>query len=303
VQELAADVVVFGAAFPLGLMGAAIRSRTGVPYVAFTHGLEVSAARMPFGGLVLGQIGRKASAVTYVSHWCERELSSGFGTHPRHVLLPPAIDDSWFHPGVSGEGVRARHALGDAPVVVCVSRLVERKGQDTLIEALSTIRHGVPGARLLIVGDGPHRKALAEQVKAAGQVDNVVFAGQVSVEDLPSYYAAGDVFAMPCRERRFGLEVEAFGIVFIQAQAVGVPVVAGNIGGVPDTLVDGETGFLVDSSSTPDVAAGVIRALSAADRVEMGAAAAERVSAGFTWRARTEQLRGMLAQVSDSPSV
>ncbi len=296
VEKLGADVVVFGAAFPLGLLGPRIRARTGVPYVGFTHGLEVSAARMPFGSVVLGQIGRRASAITYVSHWCERELSRGFGTNPSHVLLPPAIDDSEFHVGVSGAHIRQRHDLGDGPVVVCVSRLVERKGQDTLIAGLSTIRHGVPGTKLLIVGDGPHRASLESQARAAGHADHVVFTGQVSEADLPAYYAAGDVFAMPCRERRFGLEVEAFGIVFIQAQAVGVPVVAGNIGGVPDTLIEGETGYLVDSSNTADVAAGAIRALAEDGRAAMGAAAAERVRREFTWRARTVQLRELLAQ-------
>ena len=136
VERLRPDVVVFGAAFPLGLMGPQLRRRTGVPYVAFTHGLEVTSARLPGGAAVLGRIGRDASAITFVSRWCQDLLQPGFGPGPRYSLLPPAVDPSDFHPGVDGTEVRRRHEVGDDPVVVCVSRMVERKGQDQLIRAL-----------------------------------------------------------------------------------------------------------------------------------------------------------------------
>lgn len=302
VKRMDAEVIVFGAAFPLGLMGAHIRSRTGVPYLAFTHGLEVSAVRMPFGSAVLGQIGRKADVVTYVSNWCESLLAPAFGSHPEHVLLPPGIDDSEFNEAVSGVQIRALHGLENAPLIVCVSRLVERKGQDKLIGALSAIRSEVPDARLMIVGGGPQRGALERLADRLGHSDHVVFAGQVPEGELPKYYAAADVFAMPCRERRLGLEVEAFGIVFIQAQAVGVPVVAGNIGGVPDTLIDGKTGSLVDGTSTSEVASAVARLLNDQDRAEMGEMAARRVRENFTWTARTQQLRDLLSQMADRAS-
>ncbi len=302
VKRMDAEVIVFGAAFPLGLMGAHIRSCTGVPYLSFTHGLEVSAVRMPFGSAVLGQIGRKADVVTYVSNWCESLLAPAFGSHPEHVLLPPGIDDSEFNEAVSGVQIRALHGLENAPLIVCVSRLVERKGQDKLIGALSAIRSEVPDARLMIVGGGPQRGALERLADRLGHSDHVVFAGQVPEGELPKYYAAADVFAMPCRERRLGLEVEAFGIVFIQAQAVGVPVVAGNIGGVPDTLIDGKTGSLVDGTSTSEVASAVARLLNDQDRAEMGEMAARRVRENFTWTARTQQLRDLLSQMADRAS-
>lgn len=298
IDRFDAEVVVFGAAFPLGLLGPSIRRRRGVPYVGFTHGLEVSSARVPGGGRLLRHIGRRAAAITFVSNWCDAELRDRFGPGPRYELLPPAVDPGVFHPGVDGAAVRDRHGLGDDPVVVCVSRMVERKGQDRLIAALPELRRRVPGARLLLVGDGPHRTHLEHQARDADMGEWVTFAGKVSDDELPEYFAAGDVFAMPCRERKGGLEVEAFGIVFIQAQAVGRPVVAGDIGGVPDALEHDRTGLLVDGSSTAGVTEAVSALLGDRERVtEMGEAGAEFVADGFTWDRRTADLRRLLADV------
>jgi phosphatidylinositol alpha-1,6-mannosyltransferase len=303
VERTAAEVVLFGAAFPLGLMAAGLARSTGVPSVAFTHGLEVSTARLPGGSRALARVGRGVAAVTYVSHWCRDQLEPAFGPGPRHAMLPPAVDPREFHPGVDGAAVRRRWGIGDAPLVVCVSRLVARKGQDRLIDSVDRWRRQAPGTRLMVVGDGPHRGALESRARQRGVEDAVVFTGQVPDAELPAHFAAGDVFAMPCRERRAGREVEAFGIVFIQAQAVGVPVVAGAIGGVPDTLEEGRTGLLVDGTDTDAVAAAVGDLL--ADdgrRAAMGAAGARRVAEGFTWDQRTAELRGLLAEVAGGPA-
>jgi phosphatidylinositol alpha-1,6-mannosyltransferase len=299
VRDLRADVVVFGAAVPLGWMGPAILRRTGVPYVAFTHGLEVSAVRMPGGGRPLRAIGRHAGAVTFVSRWCRDLLRPAFGDGPRYELLPPAVDHHEFNPVVSGAAVRERHGLGDRPVVVCVSRLVERKAQDQLIRALPELRRRVPDTALLVVGGGPHRQALEALARERGVAAHVCFTGVVPEAELPAHFAAGDVFALPCRERRRGLEVEAFGIVVIQAQAVGVPVVAGNIGGVPDAVGGPDTGVLVDGEDLEQLTDALAGLLEDPERAQaMGAAAARRVADGFTWTTRTRQLRELLAAVA-----
>jgi phosphatidylinositol alpha-1,6-mannosyltransferase len=331
VRRIDAEVVVFGATVPLAFMGGAIRRRTGVPNVCWTHGLEVSAVRMPGSAPVLRRIGRNAGAITYVSHWCRDLLSPAFGPDVRSELLPPGIDPSEFHPGVSGDAVRRRHGLGDRPVVVCVSRLVERKGQDQLIRALPELRRRVPGTALLIVGGGPHRESLERLATELDVADDVVFTGIVDGAELPAHYAAGDVFAMPCRERRGGFEVEAFGIVFIQALAVGVPVVAGNIGGVPDAVGPPEPGsvppepgsvprsggdhhhsagqsgglsggLLVDGTDLAEVTDAVAMLLEDRELARrLGEQGARRVAEGFTWGARTEQLRALLADVIAQP--
>ncbi len=291
------DVVVFGAAFPLGLLGRRIRARTGIPYIGFTHGLEVSTARAPGGSRLLRAIGRDASAVTFVSRWCRDLLQPAFGPGPRYELLPPAVDPA-FHAGVDGTRIRERYGFGDDPVVVCVSRLVQRKGQDQLIAALAELRRRVPGARLLLVGGGAHLVELTELARRYGVSDWVHLTGEVDESELPAHYAAGDVFAMPCRERRGGLEVEAFGIVFIQAQAIGRPVVAGNIGGVPDALDPGRTGLLVDGTSVTAVTDALASLLGDPQRAtDMGDAGARFVAEHFTWDRRTAELRALLADV------
>lgn len=294
VRRTAADVVVFGAAFPLGLLGPSLLRRCDVPYVGFTHGLEVSAARTPGAGPLLRRIGKQAAAITFVSEWCEELLRPAFGPGPRYEMLPPAVDPEQYHARVSGEAVRRRHGLEGAPVVVCVSRMVERKGQDQLIRALPELRSRVPGTRLLLVGDGPYRRTLQALALGHGVEDEVVFTGEVPDEELPQHFAAGDVFAMPCRERRGGREVEAFGIVFLQAQAVGVPVVAGDVGGVSDAVAGG--GALVDGEdldAVTDAVAALLEDREAA--ADLGAAAALRVATEATWEHRTKHLREILA--------
>lgn len=302
VDHVRAEVVVFGAAFPLGLLGPSILRRRGVPYVGFTHGLEVSSARVPGGRRLLRHVGRDAAAITFVSNWCEAELRDRFGPGPRFGLLPPAVDPTIFHPDVDGTGVRHRHRLGDDPVVVCVSRLVERKGQDQLIRLLPALADRVPGARLLLVGDGPHRAALESLARSSGVEDRVTFTGEVPDEELAEHFAAGDLFAMPCRERKGGLEVEAFGIVFIQAQGVGRPVVAGRIGGVPDA-VGPDSGVLVDGEDPRGLLDALASVLGDPERAtRMGAAGAAFVRSAFTWDRRTGELRSLLsAAVGEGP--
>jgi len=148
----------------------------------------------------------------------------------------------------------------------------------------------VPDAALLVVGDGPHRSTL-ERLAARAPSGSVAFAGQVSESDLPSYYAAGDVFAMPCRTRLGGLEVEGWGNVFIEAAACGRPVVVGDSGGAPESVVDGETGVVVDGRNVEQVADAVSGLLEDAALAErMGKAGRARVERFFTWPRAAAQL-------------
>ena len=124
----------------------------------------------------------------------------------------------------------------DAPVVVCTARMVRRKGQDTLVRAWPAVLERFPDARLLLVGDGPDRRRIERIVAGLELAESVVQTGSVPWDDIPAYTDAGDVFAMPCRTRRAGLEAEAFGIVFLEAQACGLPAVIGDSGGAPETL-------------------------------------------------------------------
>jgi phosphatidylinositol alpha-1,6-mannosyltransferase len=147
------------------------------------------------------------------------------------------VDRERFRPGCGGAEVR--HRLGidtDTPVVVCVARMVRRKGQDTLVRLWPEVQQSFPGAVLLLVGDGPGRRRIERMVARRGLEACVRMTGAVPWEEVPAYLDAGDVFAMPCRDRLFGLEVEAFGIVFLEAAACGLPVVAGRSGGAAEAV-------------------------------------------------------------------
>lgn len=290
------DVVVFGATWPLGHLGPAIRRTLGIPYVGFTHGLELTGTLVP--GL-LRHIGRDAALLTAVSEWARRELEGAFGWTGRMALLPSGIDTALFHPGISDAAVRERHGLGDAPVICCVSRLVARKGQDMLIRAMPAVRRAVPEARLLIVGVGPYERTLRALAARTGVADRVVFTGAAPYAELASYFRAGNVFAMPCRLRWFGFDVEALGAVFLQGAAVGRPVIAGDSGGAPEAVQHGETGLVVDPTRPEPLAEAIIPLLRDPARAEaMGRAGAAWVHREWTWEIMAERLRVLLARAA-----
>jgi phosphatidylinositol alpha-1,6-mannosyltransferase len=198
-------------------------------------------------------------------------------------VLYPGADVERFRPDLPTGDLRERLGLVDRPVVVCVSRLVRRKGQDTLIRGMERIRARAPDATLLIVGGGPDEARL-RSLAASAPPGSVTFSGPVPEADLPRYYALADVFAMPCRSRLAGLEVEGWGNVFIEAAACGRPVVVGDSGGAGESLVDGETGILVDGRDLGAVADAVSTLLADPGLSRtMGEAGRERVLRSHTW--------------------
>jgi phosphatidyl-myo-inositol dimannoside synthase len=164
----------------------------------------------------------------------------------RMTRLHPGVDAAVFKPDPAARAeIRERYGLGGRPVVMCVSRLVPRKGQDTLLRAWPAVLGHVPDAALLLVSGGPYAGALRQLAERTGVSASVTFTGPVPQAELPAHYAAGDVFAMPCRTRRGGLDVEGLGIVYLEASAAGLPVVGGDSGGAPDAILRGETGYVV----------------------------------------------------------
>ena len=241
------QAVWFGAAAPLALLAQPLRAAGADWIVASTHGHEVGWSMLPLARQALRRIGDTTDVITYVSKYTRSRFAAAFGPSAGLELLPPGVDTDVFTPDPAGRAeIRARHGLGDRPTVVCVSRLVPRKGQDMLIHALPELRRRVPDVALLLVGGGPYRASLERLADSLGVAADVTFTGSVPWPELPAHYAAGDVFAMPARTRGKGLDVEGLGIVYLEASATGLPVVAGNSGGAPETVVDEVTGHVVD---------------------------------------------------------
>jgi len=286
--ELAAahgcDTAFFGAAAPLGLLAPALREAGVRRLVGATHGHETGWVAVPGARQLMQRIAAGLDLVTYISEYTRSRLAPALGGRTELAQLSPGVDVALFTPSADGAAVRRRYGLGQAPVVVCVSRLVARKGQDVLIAAWPRVLARHPGARLLLVGGGPAEASLRRAIGAGGLQDSVVLTGGVPAGELPAHYAAGDVFAMPCRTRRAGLDVEGLGMVFLEAAACGRPVVAGTSGGAPEAVRDGVTGHVVQPRSPEAVATAITGLLDDPAKARaMGAAGRAWVEERWSW--------------------
>jgi len=297
IVEHGIDTVWFGAAAPLALLASRARQAGATRVVASTHGHEVGWSMLPVARSVLRRIGDTTDVVTFVSRYTRSRFASAFGPAATLEHLPPGVDTERFRPDAAARAeLRDRYRLGERPTVVCVSRLVPRKGQDTLIRALPSIRRRVDGAALVIVGGGPHLEALRKLAKECGVAEHVTFTRGVPAHELPAHHALADVFAMPCRTRGAGMDVEGLGIVFLEASATGVPVIAGLSGGAPETVQHNKTGLVVDGRSVSRVGAAVTELLADPARAAaMGAAGRAWVTSQWRWDRLAGRLSDLLA--------
>lgn len=288
--------VWFGAAAPLALMTPRLRQRGIRQAVASTHGHEIGWSMLPGPRQMLRRIGNTTDAVTFVSRYARRRIAAALGPRAALEAVSPGVDADLFRPDPAARAeIRRRYGLGSAPVVVCVSRLVARKGQDLLISAWPDVIHRHPQARLLIVGDGPYAARLRHMAAASPARAAITFTGSVPHTDLPSYYQAGDVFAMPCRTRGGGLDVEGLGIVFLEASACGLPVIAGDSGGAPETVQAEQTGLVVDGRDQAALLAAIDRLLADPGLAQRwGAAGRAWVRSQWTWQASADRLAALL---------
>jgi phosphatidyl-myo-inositol dimannoside synthase len=290
------EVIVLGASWPLGELAGALRTTLGVPVVGLTHGLEAALAR-PVTGRLLRRATRHLDAVTTISDWTADRLADHLaGT--RLVRVPPGVDVERFTPQVDGSAMRRRWGIEpDVPLVGCVSRLVARKGQDQLVRVWPEVRARHPDARLVLVGEGPRAARLQRSLRSHAAT-GIVLAGPVDWDELPAAYAALDLFAMPCRTRLAGLDVEGLGIVYLEAQAAGVPAIAGRSGGAPEAVVDGVTGTVVDGRDRRALVGAIDQWLGdPAARLRAGAAGRARTEQQWSWTAIAARFRRLLDEV------
>jgi phosphatidylinositol alpha-1,6-mannosyltransferase len=292
--ELGAGLVVLDPALPLGLIGPSL----ALPYDVVLHGAEVTVpGRLPGSRALLAHVLRRARRVVSAGGYPAAEGERAADRTLDVVNIPPGVDVERFRPLDARERTRARARFGlpaGSPLVVSVSRLVPRKGFDTLIRAAARLRARVPNLHVAISGGGRDEARLRRLASELGVA--ATFLGRVADEDLPSLYGGADVFAMVCRNRWAGLEQEGFGIVFLEAAACGIPQVAGASGGAAEAVLDGETGLVVDPPDDPD---GVAEALAVLfhdppRRARLGRAARERAVAEFTYDGLARRLGAAL---------
>jgi phosphatidyl-myo-inositol dimannoside synthase len=303
-SEYGCDSVLFGAAAPLGLLAPRLRRAGAQRIVGLTHGHEAGWAALPAARSLLRRIGDEVDVLTYLAEYFRIRLARALSPQAadRMRRLAPGVDPAEFRPGAGGARIRGQLGIAPGrPVVVCVSRLVPRKGQDMLIRAWPSVRSGLAvraglaDPLLLLVGDGPDRQRLGRLTDALGVGASVVFTGPVSPADLPAYYDAGNVFAMPCRTRRGGLDVEGLGIVYLEASATGLPVVAGDSGGAPDAVLDGETGYVVPGRNVAALADRLTALLSdPSGAAAMGDKGRGWIEREWTWDLAARRLQDIL---------
>ena len=298
VKQRETKVVAFGAAAPLGWMSSTLRKAGAERIVALTHGHEVWWAKVfPFN-LIMRRIGSTTDCLTYLGEFTRAAISKALTTKSAAAMqkIAPGIDIEHFKP-VDATALRQTLGLKDKKVIVSVGRLVHRKGQDFLIQSMPQILKQVPDAHLLLVGQGPYREHLEKLVRKHSLQKAVSFIGRIQYTDLPGYICVGDIFAMPSRSRFAGLEVEGLGIVYLEASACGLPVIAGESGGAPDAVIEGVTGFVVDGTNTEQIAKRAIELLLDEKlRISMGSAGRAWIQKEWRWQIWAGKFSELLAR-------
>lgn len=278
-----------------GPWATALAARHGVPSLAFAYGEELGLCRRrALEGRLLAATLRRAGLVAAVSGPTRGRLRAYGVADERLALVPPGVEaERWACDSGRAQAFRRRHDLEGRPVALTLTRLIPRKGVDTVLRALPAVLSRVPDLVYVIAGTGPDEPRLRGLAADPRVAPAVRFLGGVAEEDLVACYHAGDVFVMPNRELPNG-DLEGFGQVFLEASACGRPVIGGRSGGAVDAVVDGVTGFLVDPTSPQETAARLVDLLTRPDlRASLGAAGRRRAAAA-TWSASAAALRGAI---------
>jgi len=290
VRENHVDCVHCGRLLPEGWIALLLKKLRGTSFLCYVHGEEL---RLGFAsrqyGWMMRQILTHAEYVVANSHNTAHILQSQWAVPPDRIrLLHPGVDVERFVPGAYDLEVRGTLGWGNRPVVLTVGRLQERKGHDTLIQSLSQIREVFPDVLYCIIGDGEQRSRLEQLVQRHCQEEHVQFRGEVDDRELIQCYQQCDLFALPNRD--VNGDIEGFGMVLLEAQACGKPVVAGSSGGTAETMRIPETGRVVPCDGPDDLAHVLVELLAAPLlRAQMGRAARQWTVDRFSWESLSQE--------------
>jgi phosphatidylinositol alpha-1,6-mannosyltransferase len=283
-KKYQSETIWFGAAMPLAAMAGHLKRAGARKIVALTHGHEVWWAKVPPFNRIFARSTKSIDVLTYLGEFTRSAMAPIVAPSCQMVQIAPGIALSHFTPGVKSSELLAQYNLVGKKVILSVGRLVHRKGQDKLIEALPEIIAHHPDVILLFVGIGPRRAHLDSMIVRLKLNDYVRFVGRVGYSELPEYFRLADLFAMPSRSRLAGLEVEGLGIVYLEASASGIAVLGGESGGAPDAVLVGETGEVVDGRNPALIAAAINSMLDDPERLaRMGVRGRQWAQEMWSW--------------------
>jgi phosphatidyl-myo-inositol dimannoside synthase len=292
-----------GDLYPQGLSALILKKMTGLPYLAYCHGEEITLTdRYKYQPHVRDRIYRGADVVVANAEFARKSLLRIGVPESRIVKITPGVDLDRFSPRPAREELIDKWNLKGKKIVLTVARMIPRKGHDLVLRAIARLRRELPDVVYLIVGRGPEEQRLQKLSAELGIMDSVRFAGLVPGELLPDCYNLCDVFAMPNREEANG-DIEGFGMVFLEANATGKPVIGGRSGGTADAIVDGKTGFRVDVSQLDELTATLRKLLTDTSlRRQLGNAGRDRVQREFQWRDRARKLHDVSMEICKARS-
>lgn len=284
------DLIHFGDLFPQGVLSLWFKRAFGIPYVAYCHGEEITQTDgRRYQPKVRDVIFREAEVVIAANEFARQNLLRIGISSDRIEKILPGVDYVRFQPAAPRLDLMERHNLRGKKVILTVARLVPRKGHKLVLQAIRQLLPEFPDLVYLIVGTGPEEARLRELATAWNLSAAVQFAGFVSDEDLPSYYNCADIYVMPNSEEKG--DMEGFGMVFLEANACGKPVVGGRSGGTSESIAEGRTGLLVDPYDPGELVEALRFLLSHTGRREqMGQAGLLRARSDFSWTRGARQL-------------
>lgn len=282
-----------------GWLARACRLLFRLKTVIYVHGEEISTrTRYDEGGQRRRRAFAAADGIVAVSRFTRDMLVRDFGVPNGKIeLVSNGVDLARFVPRPRPDDLVARYRLEGRRVLLTISRLYARKGMDRVIESLPVVIQQFPDLVYLIVGEGTYRPILEKLVADHGLGRHVVFAGAVPDHELTDHYSLGDVFIMANREMPDG-ETEGFGLVFLEANACGLPVIAGRAGGSVDAVTDQVNGLVVDGDDTDSIAAAVIRMFGDDRLRESLRNAGAEVAQASGWDRRVEQFLRLCDQLT-----
>ncbi len=310
IRENEITCVHAGRSVPEGFLAWMLKRTMGIPYICFAHGEEINPSNTEEApawhqrriyhsrelALVLGLVLRNASRMIVSSRNARRILTTRWGMPETKIsLLHPAVDTSRFRPAHRAPETRARLGWGDRPVVLTVGRLQKRKGHDVLISALPELRRAVPKILYAIVGSGEEREALERLAAETDVTEHVQFLDEISDDELIEAYQQCDLFALP--NRQIGGDIEGIGIVLLEAQAAGRPVLAGDSGGTSETMRIPETGLVVPCDGPDQLTRSLAELLADPPRLDsMGRKGREWIMSTFDLQTRSEQMHELFSR-------